>query len=83
MQNSRVKIMQVDLANIVLSSSEDDPRMAIFMLNDMGREEAIKSAIEDGDDGLAETIRRIDDARNDEGQDAIELIDAIDQLRML
>ena len=45
MQNARVTIGRNDLMNIV-DRFADDARLAIFLLNDFGFEEATKSALE-------------------------------------
>ena len=56
----------------------DDARLAIFLLNDFGFEEATKSALEDEDFELVAAIQMINDRRTDAGEDAVKLIDAID-----
>ncbi len=78
----RETIKLEDLLDVVRRSAADDPRLAIFMLNDMGFEQAIRGAQEDGDKGLEETIRTIDSLRTEAGEDAVRLIDMIDELRM-
>ena len=77
MQNARVTIGRNDLMNIV-DRFADDARLAIFLLNDFGFEEATKSALEDEDFELVAAIQMINDRRTDAGEDAVKLIDAID-----
>lgn len=77
MQNARVTIGRNDLMNIV-DRFADNARLAIFLLNDFGFEEATKSALEDEDFELVAAIQMINDRRTDAGEDAVKLIDAID-----
>ena len=77
MQNARVTIGRNDLMNIV-DRFADDARLAIFLLNDFGFEEATKSALEDEDFELVAAIQMINDRRTDAGEDAVKLIAAID-----
>ena len=77
MQNARVTIGRNDLMNIV-DRFADDARLAIFLLNEFGFEEATKSALEDEDFELVAAIQMINDRRTDAGEDAVKLIDAID-----
>lgn len=77
MENTRVKIGRNDIMNIV-DAYGDVARLAIFMLNDFGFEEAFKSALDDEDFELAAAIQMINDRRTDAGEDAVKLIDAID-----
>ena len=78
MENTRVTIKLEDLVSVVRSHATDDPRLAIFMLNDMGFEEACKRAKEDRDTGLLSAILMINARRTDDGEDAVMLIDMID-----
>lgn len=77
MQNARVTIGRNDLMNIV-DRFADNARLAIFLLNDFGFEEATKSALDDEDFELVAAIQMINDRRTDAGEDAVKLIDMID-----
>lgn len=81
MENARVKMKIEDLIP-VYSTHLDDARLAIFMLNDTGFEEACKRAKEDRDTGLLSAILMINARRRDDGDDAVMLIDTIDGMQL-
>jgi len=82
MENTRVKMKLEDLVDVVRNTNADDARFAIFLLNDIGFEEAEKTSLDEGDMGLVAALQMITNRRTDEGEDAVKLIDAIDGMQL-
>jgi hypothetical protein len=70
-----------DLMGVVRQTSTDDARMAIFSLNDIGFKEATKAALDEEDFNLLTAIQLIANRRTDDGEDAVKLIDTIDEMQ--
>lgn len=81
MENTRVTMKLEDLMGVVRQTSTDDARMAIFTLNDIGFEEATKAALDEEDFNLLTAIQLIANRRTDDGEDAVKLIDMIDEMQ--
>lgn len=82
MENTRVTMKLEGLVDVVRNTNADDARLAIFLINDIGFEEATKTALDEGDMGLVAALQMIANRRTDDGEDAVKLIDIIDGMQL-
>lgn len=82
MENTRVTMKLEGLMDVVRNTHVDDARLAIFLINDIGLEEATKTALDEGDMGLVDALQMIANRRTDDGEDAVKLIDTIDGMQL-
>lgn len=82
MENTRVTMKLEGLMDVVRNTNADDARLAIFLINDIGLEEATKTSLDEGDMGLVAALQMIANRRTDDGEDAVKLIDTIDGMQL-